>query len=324
MLDSVKYNSIIEEVFMISIYQTVDQGIVKKDTIEDGCWINLVNPSKDELEEIQQSLDIEPDYLLAALDEEERARTERENGQTLIVVDTPIWDNKSNMYTTIPLGIIVLKNIFLTICLKEDTVINDFVSSKVKHFYTQYKTRFILQILFKNSVKFLHCLKTIDKIANNIEQELHVSMRNKELIDMLTLEKSLVFFSTSLKSNEMVLEKLLKYEYISTYSDDEDLLEDVIVENKQAIEMCNIYSSILSGTMDAFASVISNNLNIVMKVLTSLTIVMAIPNIIFGFFGMNVILPVGDSNPFGYIYVIIVTVLACLLAALVLKKKDLF
>lgn len=308
---------------MISIYQTVNHSIVKKEVIEDGCWINLVNPTKEELAMIQEELDIEPDYLYAALDEEERARTEKENGQTLIVVDTPIWDHKTNMYTTIPLGIIVLKNIFLTICLKEDTIISDFVNERVKRFYTQYKTRFILQILFKNSVRFLNSLKTIDKISNRIEQELHVSMRNKELIDMLTLEKSLVFFSTSLKSNEMVLEKLLKYEYITTYTDDEDLLEDVIVENKQAIEMCNIYSSILSGTMDAFASVISNNLNIVMKVLTSITIVMSIPNIIFSFFGMNVALPIGN-NPFAYILIIIFTLLACGLLAFYLKRKNLF
>lgn len=309
---------------MISIYQTINHTIVEKTEIEDGCWVHLVNPSKEELQRIQEELEIEPDYLMAALDEEERARTEREDGQTLIVVDTPIWDNKSNMYTTIPLGIIVLKNIFVTICLKEDTIIHDFINEKVKRFYTQYKTRFVLQILFKNSVRFLHCLKVIDKISNRIEHELHASMRNKELIDMLTLEKSLVFFSTSLKSNEMVLEKLLKYEYITTYSEDEDLLEDVIVENKQAIEMCNIYSSILSGTMDAFASVISNNLNIVMKVLTSITIVMAIPNIVFGFFGMNVALPIAANHPWGYALVLLFTLLGCGIAAWILKRRDLF
>lgn len=309
---------------MLTIYMTENHTIVKKDTIEDGCWVHMVNPSKEEIERVQEELEVEPGYLSAALDEEERARTERENGQTLIIVDTPIWDSKSNMYTTIPLGIIVLRNVFITVCLKEDTVINDFVHEKVKRFYTQYKTRFILQILYKNSVRFLYYLKTIDKLSNRIEQELHVSMRNKELIDMLTLEKSLVFFSTSLKSNEMVLEKLLKYEYITTYMDDENLLEDVIVENKQAIEMCNIYSSILSGTMDAFASVISNNLNIVMKVLTSATLVMAIPNIIFGFFGMNVGLPITEAAPYGYWIILLLTLLSCALLAYILKKKDLF
>lgn len=309
---------------MLTIFMTENHTIVKKDTIEDGCWVHMVNPTKEELDRIQDELEVEPGYLAAALDEEERARTERENGQTLIIVDTPIWDSKTKMYTTIPLGIIVLRNVFITVCLKEDTVINDFVNEKVKRFYTQYRTRFILQILFKNSVRFLYYLKTIEKISNRIEQELHVSMRNKELIDMLTLEKSLVFFSTSLKSNEMVLEKLLKYEYITTYMDDENLLEDVIVENKQAIEMCNIYSSILSGTMDAFASVISNNLNIVMKVLTSVTLVMAIPNIIFGFFGMNVALPIAMNNPLGYVWIILLTVAFCAIVAYILKKKDLF
>lgn len=309
---------------MLTIFMTENHTIVKKDTIEDGCWVHMVNPTKEEIDRIQEELEVEPGYLVAALDEEERARTERENGQTLIIVDTPIWDSKSKMYTTIPLGIIVLRNVFITVCLKEDTVINDFINEKVKRFYTQYRTRFILQILFKNSVRFLYYLKTIEKISNRIEHELHVSMRNKELIDMLLLEKSLVYFSTSLKSNEMVLEKLLKYEYITTYMDDENLLEDVIVENKQAIEMCNIYSSILSGTMDAFASVISNNLNIVMKVLTSVTLVMAIPNIIFGFFGMNINLGFLEHNPYGYAWILLLTVFFCALVAYILKKKDLF
>lgn len=308
---------------MIEIYKTVDNILTRTDSYDEGIWVNVINPTPEEIIELQETLDVEPDFINAALDEEERAHTEKENEQTLIIVDTPYWDSATNMYNTMPMAIIVTKTAFLTICLKEVAVLSDFAKDKVKRFYTHYQTRFVLQILFKNAVRFLQCLRTIDKMSNQVEQELHVSMKNKELIEMLTLEKSLVFFSTSLRSNEMVLEKLLKNKYITNYLEDADLLEDVIIENKQAIEMCNIYSSILSGTMDAFASVISNNLNIVMKVLTSITIVMAIPNIIFGLYGMNVRLPFQDS-PFAFPYVITAAIALCIFAAYVLKKKDLF
>lgn len=308
---------------MVEIYKTVDNLLTRTEVLEEGVWVNVISPTPEEIQMLQDELNVEPEFITAALDEEERAHTEKENNQTLIIVDTPYWDAESKMYTTMPMAIIVTKDAFVTVCLKEVGVLSDFTKAKVKSFYTQYKARFVLQILFKNAVRFLQCLRIIDKMSNQIEQELHVSMRNKELIDMLTLEKSLVFFSTSLRSNEMVLEKLLKYQYLTTYPDDQDLLEDVIIENKQAIEMCNIYSSILSGTMDAFASVISNNLNIVMKVLTSITIVMSIPNIIFSLFGMNIPLPL-MQNPYGLVYILSGCILVCIVAAYILKRKDLF
>ena len=147
-------------------------------------------------------------------------------------------------------------------------------------------------------------------------------MKNKELIQMLRLQKSLVYFSTALKSNEVVLEKLMKHEYIKTYPEDTDLLEDAIIENKQAIEMANIYSSILTGTMDAFASVISNNLNIVMKFLTSVTIVMAIPTMISSFFGMNVSLPL--AGQFSFWIIVVISLALCIITGFVLYKRKLF
>jgi len=311
---------------MIEIFKSEDNKIVLTDNFAEGAWINLVNPSEDEIIRVSATLNVEVDFLKAALDEEERARIESDNGQTLIIVDIPLVEKeaKMNVYTTIPLGIIILKHIIITVCLKDDTLLEDFIRNKVKAFFTQYKTRFVLQILFKNATRYLQYLKHIDKTSNRIEQDLHKSLKNKELIQMLKLEKSLVYFSTALKSNEIVLEKLMKYEHIKNYPEDTELLEDVIIENKQAIEMANIYSNILSGTMDAFASVISNNLNIVMKFLTSVTIVMAIPTMVSSFFGMNVGKSLPIQGPFSFWIIVGISLAMCLAAGYTLYKKKMF
>ncbi len=309
---------------MLNIYKTVNNELTGTETLDEGVWVNLINPDEEELNRVKNAYAIEPDYLKAALDEEERARIESENGQTLIVIDTPMIEKDSNMgiYTTIPLAIILADRVIITVCLKDDTLLNDFINKKVKMFLTQYKTRFVLQILYKNSARYLQYLKYIDKTSNRIEQDLHKSMKNKELIQMLKLEKSLVFFSTALKSNEAVLERLLRNEYLKSYPEDRELLEDVIIENKQAIEMANIYSSILSGTMDAFASIISNNVNIVMKFLASVTIVMAIPTMISSFYGMNVLIP--DLGPGAFWIIIGISLAISFTAAFILFKKKMF
>ncbi len=309
---------------MLEIWKTVDNQIVSTDTFSDGIWVNLVNPTEEEILKVSNSLNVDVDILKAALDEEERARIEGHKGQTLIIVDIPVVEKEgqTTVYTTIPLGIILIKHMIITVCLREDTLIRDFANNKVKDFYTQYKTRFVLQILYRNAARYLQYLRHIDKMSTRIEHALHRSMRNKELIQMLTLQKSLVYFSTALKANEIVLEKLLKYEHIKNYPEDAELLEDVIIENRQAIEMANIYSSILTGTMDAFASVISNNLNIVMKFLTSVTIVMAIPTMLASFFGMNVDLPL--SGPYSFWIIVAISVITSLVAGYALYKKDMF
>jgi len=310
---------------MLEIFKTVNEELVSLNQFEDGVWINLTNPSEDEIRRVCDGLNIETEYIKAALDEEERARIEYESGQTLIIVDIPILENEgdTSIYTTIPLGIVIFKESIITICLKESFIIKDFINKRIKSFYTYFKNRFILQILHKNASLYLQFLRHIDKASSRIEQDLHKSMKNKELIQLLKLEKSLVYFSTSLKSNELVLEKMLKLEYIKKYPDDMELLEDVIIENKQAIEMANIYSSILSGTMDAFASVISNNVNIVMKFLTSVTIVMAIPTMIASFFGMNVHVPF-ESNIFAFIIIISISVALSAISVYFLAKRKMF
>ncbi|WP_250277489.1 magnesium transporter CorA family protein [[Clostridium] colinum] len=312
---------------MIKMYITSNNEIVETDTIVDGVWINMVNPTLKEVNEIATTLNVDVDFINAALDEEERSRIEidDDNNHFLILVDTPCIskDRESNIYETLPIGIISTDKAIITVSLNDTLVLEPFIKNRVKTFYTYKRARFILQILYKNASLYLYFLKRIDKQSNIIENELHKSMKNKELIQLLTLEKSLVYFSTSLKSNELVMEKLLRYDFIKKYDEDKELLEDTIIENKQAIEMAKIYSDILAGTMDAFASIISNNLNIVMKVLTSITIIMAIPTIVSSFFGMNVPVPFSD-NPLAFLWIILGSVGICLLVVKIMSKKDMF
>lgn len=311
---------------MLNFYKTVDNRVIRLDGPEAGCWISAVSPSEAEIAYLTGDLGVEPDFVRAALDEEESSRIEREEEQTLVIVDYPSAEeqrdeNKTILYTTIPMGIIITHDYVLTVCLHDNLTINDLAEGRVKGLQTAMKTRFLLLTLLRIASRFLIYLKQIDKISSSTEQRLHQSMKNKELIQLLGLEKSLVYFSTSLKSDEVTLEKILRGRIIKLYEEDEDLLEDVLIEIKQAIEMCNIYSNILSGTMDAFASVISNNLNIVMKVLTCITIVMAIPNIIFSFYGMNV-----TNLPFQsfWWFPIAIAALVSVVVTLIFMKKDMF
>lgn len=279
------------ELIMLNFYKTINNTVCRIDEISDGCWINVVSPTPQEINYLIDELLIDRDFVNAALDEEESSRVEIEDEQTLIIIDTPLAMTEGHntlVYTTMPVGIIITPNNIVTVCLNEVTAITDIANGFVKNVQTTMKTRFLLSILLRVAQSFLIRLKHINKMSTQMENQLHKSMKNKELFQLLGFEKSLVYFSTSLKSNEITLEKILRGRVIKLYEEDQELLEDVLVEFKQAIEMSNIYSSILSGTMDAFASIISNNLNMVMKVLTIITTLMAIPTMIFSFYGMNV------------------------------------
>lgn len=311
---------------MIQIFMTFDDGIHRIDEIKEGCWISLTDPSATELLEISEKCHIEVADLRAPLDEEERSRIEVEEDYSLILVDIPTVEQKNDKdrYITIPLGIILTKKVLITACLEETPILKSFIDGRVRSFFTYKKTRFILQILYKNATVYLQYLRIIDRKSEEIEEKLHISTKNRELIELYELEKSLVYFTTSLRSNEVVLEKLLKSDNIKKYPEDTELLEDVIIENKQAIEMSNIYNTTLSGTIDAFASIISNNLNIVMKFLTTVTIVLSIPTMIFSLYGMNFInIPLG-SSPYGFYIITIGTLALTGLLAFILAKKDLF
>ncbi len=314
---------------MIAIYKSdmTPQGGLKQITnIEPGSWINLVAPLEQELMLVSRKTGVPLEFLKAALDDEESSRIDIEDKVHLILVDIPFTEMEDNslVYDTYPLAIIHTENELITVCLKNSKIITDFINGKMKSFFTFKKSRFILQLLQRVSMHFLLYLRQIDKKSVLIEKRLYKSMQNKELIQMLSLEKSLVYFNTSLKSNEVTLEKLLKLDLVNRYEEDQDLLDEVIIDNKQAIEMATIYSETITGTMDAFASVISNNVNVVMKFLAAVTIVMNIPAIIAGIYGMNVRnMPMADS-PYGFVFVIGIMLLATLLVSWFLKKRDMF
>ncbi len=313
---------------LLKIYNT-DIETDKTEEIKEfkkGSWINLVNPSENEIKKVCENINIQEDFIRDALDYEEKARIDQEEDDNtiLFVVDVPIIEKSddNDIYTTMPLGMIVVRDdFFVTISLKKNKVIDDFEKKKIKNFQTYKKTRFIFQILYLNSSYYLDYLKKINKETEIAEYILKNSMKNKELLKLLSLEKGLVYFTTSLKSNELVMEKTMRGKIVKLYEEDEEILEDAIIENRQAIEMAQIYRDILNGTMDAYASIISNNLNGVMKFLTSITIILAVPTMISSFWGMNVELPF-QHNAMGFAIMIFIAVITTLLVTWWLNKKD--
>lgn len=313
---------------LLKIYNT-DMETNKLEEIKEfrkGSWINLVNPSENEIKKVCENINIQEDFIRDALDYEEKARidTEEDDNTILFVIDVPVIEKneENDMYSTMPLGMIVVRDdFFITVSLRKNKVIEDFEKRKIKNFQTYKKTRFIFQIFYLNSSYFLNYLKQINKETEIAEYFLKNSMKNKELLKLLSLEKGLVYFATSLKSNEIVMEKTMRGKIVKLYDDDEDILEDAIIENRQAIEMAQIYTNILNGTMDAYASIISNNLNGVMKFLTSITIVLAIPTMISSFWGMNVKLPF-ENSPLGFVIMVFIAVVLTLVVTWWLKRKD--
>lgn len=313
---------------MVKMYNTDIKTNELKEVKEykKGTWINLVSPTEEEIKEVCKHAKIKDQFIKDALDIEEKARIDQEEDDNtiLFVVDVPIIEKEegSDMYSTMPIGMIVVRDdFFITVSLRENKIIEDFEKGKIKNFQTYKKTRFIFQILYLNASYYLNYLKQINKETEIAESILKSSMRNKELLKMLSLEKSLVYFATSLKSNELVMEKTLRGKIIKLYDEDEDILEDAITENKQAIEMAQIYSNILNGTMEAYASIISNNLNGVMKTLTSITIILAVPTMISSFWGMNVNLPF-EHETYGFLIMIILAIITTLIVTVWLNKKN--
>lgn len=275
---------------MLSYYKSVDDRMTRLSACEPGCWIDCVSPDDGEVNSLISGFGIEPDFFRAAMDEEESSHIDHENDNTLIVIDVPLVEKKGKdiLYSTMPLGVILTEKNVITVSIKENSVVEEFAQGLVRGVQTNLKTRFVLLIMLRVATRYLQYLKQIDKISNHVETELRQSMKNAELLQLLDIEKSLVYFSSSLKGNEITLEKIMRGRVIKLYEDDQDLLEDVLIEVKQAIEMSGIYLNILSGTMDAFASVISNNHNTLMKTLVSVTLLIAVPVVVSGLYGMNV------------------------------------
>ncbi|GGE36611.1 magnesium transporter [Pullulanibacillus camelliae] len=313
---------------MLNIYLTsVDGQFREIDQIRKGCWINLIAPTQEEITRVVEHTQIPQDFIKDPLDDDERSRIEKEENDVLTIVDIPIHvkdDSDSALYDTIPLGIIVTKDCFITVCLDDNPIINEFTQNRIKGFFTYKKTRFTLQLLYVMATYYLKYLRQINRKTNEIERELHESMKNKELFSLLSLEKTLVYFMTSLKANNIVMEKILRLNYFKMYEDDKDLLEDVMIEVKQALEMAEVYSNILNGLMDTFASVISNNVNIVMKFLTAITIVLSLPTMVASFFGMNFVKLPLEHNPLGFIIAILISATLSVITALIFWKKKYF
>ncbi len=277
---------------MIKFYSAENGSLAECEELSSGCWISVIDPTPQEVVELIESYGLDSGFVKSSLDEEESSRIEREDDQTLVIIDTPVSstdeDNTRSFYT-LPMGIIITDDYVFTISIKETQIITEARKGMIRNLRPGFKTRFVLQILLRIAALFLTHLKQIDKLSSAAEQQLHDAMKNELLMQLLALEKSLVYFSTSLKANEATIEKIFRGRVIKLYDEDQDLLEDLLIEMKQAIEMSSIYTGILSSMMDGFSSVISNNLNLVMWRLTIMTVILEIPNIVFAFYGINTV-----------------------------------
>lgn len=310
---------------MIKIYRTENSKIGEEHAFEPGSWIQLTDPSMDEMELISKRFEIDIADVRAAMDADESSRVEIEDDYTLILVDIPVIEirNEQKAYTAIPLGILLLDDYIITICAEETPVLQYFVNSTVREFSTKKQMRFVYQILYRTCMVYQLYLRTIDSKRTEIEERAQEDVKEADLVTLHELESNLVYFATSLRANGAVIDRLSRYSRVRQFPEDKDLLDDVKVENGQAIEMTIIYRDIIHGTRELLSNIIDIRLNNVMKYLAAITIVMAIPNIISGFYGMNVDsqwVPL-QSVPFGFGIICVTTVIVCLIVLKVLKKK---
>ncbi len=314
---------------MIKVFKTVDGKFTEKeqyDLLEENIWVYLVSPTQEEIEMITTTFDIPKDFIEDPLDENESPRMELEDGKRLLIIQTPYFQDDEEaaiQFITFPLGIILTEKCIITVSSKDDDVLQNFVKGRVKNFSIAKRNRLILQILSRTATVYLNYLKRINKISNAIEDQLEDSMNNERLMDLLDLQKSLVYFATSLRSNESVMEKLSRVGTFTKFEEDADLLEDMIIDNKQALEMTSIHANILRSTMDAFASMISNNLNKVMKFLTSVTIILMLPTLISSIYGMNIALPFARSAH-AFAILMVASVLLALVGVIIFIKRKWF
>lgn len=321
---------------MLRCFLTTESALTQTDALnQKGVWISLVAPTAEEISRTADATGVLPEYLRAALDEEERSRIESEGQQVLTLIHMPVLERAGSalLYDTMPLGVIATPRCLVTVALEPNEIISGFEEGRGRPFWTYKRSRLLLQIMFATATLYLRYLRRIDRHSSEIEAQLQGALKNEQVIRLLNLSKSLVYFTTSLRANQLVMEKLMRSQLkkaepepdvlpqtLAIYPEDEDLLEDVIIENRQAIEMAETYSNTLSGLMDAFASVISNNLNIVMKFLTSVTIILALPTMVASFWGMNVRLPFGDSA-WGMPVTLALSFLLSLLGYYMLKRR---
>lgn len=310
---------------MVRIFKTSNDGTLEKlKKVEPNTWIDLVEPSELEIKDIVEQTGIPANLIIKLLDTDETARIEKEDDATLIVIDVPYIEDKKtkNKYTTIPLGIITYKQYIVTISVKETEVINDIMDNRVKYVVTGKKSRFIIQILHRVASLYIKYLKIINEEIEKKEKIIMKSTSNKELVQLMNIQKSLVFFVTSLKSNDIILDKLEKGSLVEFFEEDLDILEDAIIENKQGIETAIIYRDIVASMSETFTGIISNNLNEIMKFLAGITIVFSVPTMISSFMGMNVPLGELQTNENAFMFILSISFILSILIAYVLKKKD--
>ncbi len=302
---------------------------LKKNRLYPGSWINMINPDNEELEKVSKWIGWDVEALKSSLDIDERSRIEHEDNNFMVIVNLPLLDDEGQ-FDTIPCSMIFAPKSFVTLCSKENRILGAFTKSTAKTFNTQERTRLMLDILFKATQFFQRYLKIINRKTESIEYNLRNTTNNKELFQLMEIQKSLVYFTTALRDNQLVLQKLLRMVRVKSISavadfseDDIDLLEDVLIENKQAIEMVDMHRTILESMMDGFASVINNNVNQVMKFLAAITIILSIPTMLASFWGMNVGLPLTES-PLGFWYVVAASAVLTIFVILFFRKKKMF
>jgi magnesium transporter len=316
---------------MLEISKTQEDGTLKMLDLNEavsGSWFNLTNPTHEEIQQVSLVLGLDESFLNNSLDADELSRMDFEDGNLLVIINVPVMDDDGN-FDTLPLGLIFTPESMITVCSQENKIISSFNEDTAKFFDTRQKANFMLSILFRAAKFYLRYLNLINKQTDSIEESLRRTTNNKALFQLMEIQKSLVYFTTALKDNQLVLQKLLRVVNANTANlqsilkfteDDIDMLEDVIIENKQASEMVEMHRTILESMMDCLASIINNNLNLVMKFLASITIIMSIPTMIGSFWGMNVPMPFGE-NSFGFMIVILISILATCLAAIFFNRK---
>ena len=309
---------------MLTIYKSAEGGIEELKSMENGTWVKAVDPSA---EEIQQLViwGVDVDYIHYSLDFDEMPRMERDDDYTFILIRIPHRQPDNDIpYITIPLGIFIKGNMIVTICRYEKEMFKVLANGKYRLLKTSKRYRFALYIFLETATRYLTHLREINRITEALEDQLQKSTRNREVLELLKYQKSLTYFSTALRSNEVMMERIQRTQIFNYYEEDQDLLEDVLTENQQAIQMTGIATELLSAMMDAFASIISNNLNAVMKILAALTIIIALPGTVGTFFGMNVHLPLSDSNPYSFLVILGISIALAAIATYIFYKRDWF
>ena len=328
-----KHKSPPKIVRLIQYYAKYQGRLQELEEPEVSCWVNITPPfSQQELENISKQFEIPLDFLTDSLDVDERSRYEREDDLRLIVLNTPVLNSNNKLrkdesiYVTVPIGIILTLEHIITISAFENPVLDLFLENRVKNFDPADEQRFILQIFEQNVYRFLSCLKSLNLQRNIIEKELSDSLQSSKLKQLLSIEKSLVYFVNTLSANDLLKLKMKRTDFLHIRMDEDkmDLFEDIIIDNSQALEMSNVYTNILSSTMDAYASIISNNLNVVIQRLTLVTIILMVPTLVASFYGMNVPVPFKSKDSTLSFYAIIgVSILISLLLSWFFRRKKL-